>query len=248
FEWYKHPEERFPARVRRDTERRAEEKRSWEKANELMLAIDKALLLDEDGMVQFADVQQQLGDRYPNWTAGISNKLQYKNITLNFLVDISYGNDVLNGTKAAMVYYGLDPITVNRGETVVFDGLRSTGTTDDEGNIIYETNDSEVVLDQDYYQNIYSRIGENFVEDGSWVRLRYVTLTYDLPTKWFKDKISKLQFNVTGRNLFILTNYSGVDPEINTIGAAVMGTGSIGIDNLGTPSTKGIDFSIRLSF
>ena len=206
------------------------------------------LLLDQDGMVQFADVQQQLGDRYPNWTAGISNKLQYKNITLNFLVDISYGNDVLNGTKAAMVYYGLDPITENRGETVVFDGLRSTGTTDTNGNLIYEPNDSEVVLDQDYYQNIYSGIGENFVEDGSWVRLRYVTLTYDLPTKWFKDKISKLQFNVTGRNLFILTNYSGVDPEINTIGAAVMGTGSIGIDNLGTPSTKGIDFSIRLSF
>ncbi len=206
------------------------------------------LLLDQDGMVQFADVQQQLGDRYPDWTAGISNKLQYKNITLNFLVDISYGNDVLNGTKAAMVYYGLDPITVNRGETVVFDGLRSTGTTDDDGNIIYEPNDSEVVLDQDYYQNIYSRIGENFVEDGSWVRLRYVTLTYNLPTKWFKDKISMLQFNVTGRNLFILTNYTGVDPEINTIGAAVMGTGSIGIDNLGTPPTKGIDFSIRLNF
>ena len=49
FEWYKHPEDRFPARARRDTERRAAEKRSWEKANELMLAIEKALLLDENG-------------------------------------------------------------------------------------------------------------------------------------------------------------------------------------------------------
>ncbi|MCP4470432.1 MAG: hypothetical protein GY815_07060 [Gammaproteobacteria bacterium] len=48
FEWYKHPEDRSPARVRRDAERRAEEKRSWEKANELVLAIDKALLLDEN--------------------------------------------------------------------------------------------------------------------------------------------------------------------------------------------------------
>jgi hypothetical protein len=49
FEWYKHPQERLSARVLRDTELRAEEKRSWEKANELMLAIDKALLSGEDG-------------------------------------------------------------------------------------------------------------------------------------------------------------------------------------------------------
>ena len=58
FEWYKHPEERFPARVRRDTERRAEEKRSWEKANELMLAIDKALLLDEGGNGYAIEVEE----------------------------------------------------------------------------------------------------------------------------------------------------------------------------------------------
>ena len=206
------------------------------------------LLLDRDGMVQIDPNKQVLGDRYPDWTAGISNRLQYKNISLNFLIDISYGNDVLNATRAAMIYYGLDPITLNRGDSIVFDGLRSTGSTDADGNLIYEPNDTKVALDQDYYQKIYARVGENFVEDGSWVRLRYVTLTYDFPTKWFKNKISKLQLNITGRNLFILTNYSGVDPEINTIGAAVMGTGSVGIDNLGTPPTKGIDFSLRLTF
>ena len=147
-----------------------------------------------------------------------------------------------------MIYYGLDPMTLNRGESHVFEGLRSTGTTDADGQLIYEPNDRAVILDQEYYQDIYSTIGENFVEDGSWVRLRYVTLTYNLPSKWFGNKISMAQFNITGRNLIVLTNYSGVDPEINTIGAAVTGTGSIGIDNLGTPSTKGFDFSLKFTF
>ncbi len=58
FEWYKHPEERFPARVRRDTERQAEEKRSWERANELKMAIDKALQLDEDGNDYAIEVEE----------------------------------------------------------------------------------------------------------------------------------------------------------------------------------------------
>jgi len=58
FEWYKHPEDRFPARVHRDTEHRGEEKRSWEKANELMLAIDKALLLDENGNGYAIEVEE----------------------------------------------------------------------------------------------------------------------------------------------------------------------------------------------
>ncbi len=209
---------------------------------------DGNLLLRTDGMVQEAKTFQVLGDRYPTWTAGITNKLKYKNLVLNFLIDISQGNQVLNGTKAAMIFYGMDPMTLNRGESHMFEGLRSTGTFDDDRNLIYEPNTVPVILDQKYYQKTYSEIGENFVEDGSWVRLRYITLTYNLPKKWFGDKVSMAQLNVTGRNLIILTEYSGVDPEINTIGAAVMGTGSIGIDNLGTPSTKGFDVSVRFTF
>ena len=58
FEWYKHPEERYPARMRRETERQAEEKRSWEKANQLMQAIDKALLLDEGGNGYVIEVEK----------------------------------------------------------------------------------------------------------------------------------------------------------------------------------------------
>ncbi len=206
------------------------------------------LLLDDKGMVQVDTKQGNIGDRAPDWTLGITNTLKYKGFSLSFLWDIYYGNDVLNATKAAMVYYGLDPITLNRNTKKVFEGLRSTGNTDADGNIIYEKNTKEVVLDQDYYQDRYANVGENFVEDGSWLRLRYITLSYNFSKKLFKNKIQNAQIYVTGRNLLLFTKYSGIDPEVNTIGAAVKGTGSIGIDNLGTPSTKGFDLGIKVSF
>ena len=87
-----------------------------------------------------------------------------------------------------------------------------------------------------------------FVEDGSWVRLRYVTLSYNLPTRMFgKAPISNLQVFGTGRNLLLFTNYSGVDPEVSGSGAGVGGSGSFGFDNLGIPATRGFDIGLRLT-
>jgi hypothetical protein len=59
--------------------------------------------------------------------------------------------------------------------------------------------------------------------------------------------INSLQFYVTGRNLLLFTNYSGVDPEVSGSGAGVGGAGSFGFDNLGVPATRGVDFGLRLT-
>ena len=203
---------------------------------------DGNLLLDGKGMVQLDDQMALLGDRAPDWTLGITNGFDYKNLSLSFQWDVAYGNDVLNATKAATAFYGLSPETLNRNTEYVFEGLRQTGIVD--GEKVYEQNTLPVTLDQDYYQKKYATVGENFIEDGSWVRLRYISLSYNVP---FKDNI-KGQIFLTGRNLLIFTDYTGVDPEVNSIGAFVTGTGSIGIDNLGTPSTKGFDLGFKFTF
>ncbi len=200
------------------------------------------LLLDSKGMVKISSQLTMLGDREPDWTLGVTNTFDYKDFTLSFLWDISYGNDVVNATEAALVYYGLSPITLDRYTTHVFDGLRQAGFQD--GHIVYEPNDKEVILDQQYYQKKYGAVANNFIEDGSWIRLRYISLAYNIPFK----KNMKGQFYINARNMLIFTKYTGVDPEVNTIGASVKGTGSIGIDNLGTPSTKGIDLGFKFTF
>lgn len=197
------------------------------------------VLVESDGLpgreaAIFPDV-----NRVPEWTLGITNNMSYKNFNLSFLFDIVQGVDVYNATESALVFYGLSPITLDRGETTVIDGVNANG----------EPNTIEVTKDQEYYQNYYSRVADNFVEDGSFARLRYVTLSYNLPSTILdKLNIASAQLSVTGRNLLTITNYSGVDPEVNTFGAGISGAGSTGIDNLGTPGTKGVDLGLKFKF
>ncbi|MFI2742005.1 SusC/RagA family TonB-linked outer membrane protein [Zhouia sp. PK063] len=178
-------------------------------------------------------------NRVPKWTLGFSNNFNYKNFGLSFLVDVVQGNDVYNATKSALSYYGLASVTKDRDQTIIFDGVHDDGTP----------NTTEVTKDQSYYQNYYSQNAENFIEDGSFVRLRYITISYKLPQVFLnKLSINSAKISLTARNLFTITNYSGVDPEVNTFGAGIGGAGSMGIDNLGTPSTKGFDLGLKFNF
>lgn len=182
-----------------------------------------------------------LADREPDWIAGITNRIDYKNLELSFLFDFRIGGDVFNGTEYELVRSGLSTLTNNRNTSKVIKGVI------DNGDGTYSPNDKEVILDQNYYQNIYANNARNFIEDGSWIRLRYLTLQYSLP----KAIISKTPFTnfsvqITGKNLWLITNYSGMDPELSSGGAGVRGTGTNGIDYVGVPSTKGISIGINL--
>src|SRR5690606_16453866 len=140
---------------------------------------------------------------------------------------------------SALAYYGQSTITRNRGESIVLPGVRLDGSP----------NQTAVVMDQIYYQNYYSQNSENFVEDGSFARLRYVTLGYSFPrTVTEKLSIASLELYATGRNLLTITDYSGVDPDVNTFGAGISGAGSTYIDNLGTPNTIGFDLGLKFTF
>jgi hypothetical protein len=197
------------------------------------------LLLNNNGYPQVAPLLASIGDRNPDWLGGITNTLSYKTLSFSFLWDIRKGGDIYNATENFLVRSGQSTKTLNRGQSTVFEGIiESTG----------EPNTQSVELNQDYYQTIYPNNGYDFVEDGSWVRLRYATLAYSFPKRFFaKTPITNLQLSVTGRNLILITDYSGVDPEVSSAGAGVGGSGSFGLDNMGVPSTRGIDFGLRLT-
>jgi TonB-linked SusC/RagA family outer membrane protein len=198
------------------------------------------LLLNNLGYPQISAIKEIIGDRNPDFILGFTNSFQYKNFSFAFLWDFRIGGDIYNATENALVRSGLSTKTLERGSTTIFDGIiESSG----------ERNTREVVLDQNYYQLILRGNGPMFVEDGSWYRLRYATISYRVPKSVLeRAKIKGLEFYATGRNLILFTNYSGVDPEVSSGGAGVGGTGSMGMDNLGTPATKGVDFGLRLSF
>jgi TonB-linked SusC/RagA family outer membrane protein len=198
------------------------------------------LLLNNAGYPQVSPIKEIIGDRNPDYLVGITNTFQIKNFSFSFLWDIRLGGDIYNATESALVRSGLSTQTLDRGTTTVFDGIiESTG----------ERNTQSVVLDQNYYQVIHRGNGPLFVEDGTWYRLRYATLSYRVPKALLsRVRVNGLEVYATGRNLILLTNYSGVDPEVSSGGAGVGGTGSMGMDNLGVPATRGFDLGLRLNF
>lgn len=200
---------------------------------------DGEMIIQSNGYYILEDATYEDVQRLPDWSLGITNSVSFKNLKLSFLLDIVQGQEIYNATESALAYYGLSTNTLDRGETVVLNGV------DVNGNV----NQTPITKNQEFYQNYYSLNSENFIEDGSFARLRYVTLSYKFPQSVLdKLSLSSLELYATGRNLLTITDYSGVDPEINTFGAGISGAGSMYIDNLGTPNTQGFDLGLKFTF
>lgn len=186
-----------------------------------------------------------VGNREPDFIGGWNNSFTYKNWDLSFLFDFRKGGDVYNASEYLMTVNGISKQTENRGEKVSF-----TGSVLDAATGQYSIKTTEVVADEKYYKDIYSKHTPNFIEKVNWFRLRSVNLSYSLPKELLaKSKFIKgATFNANGSNLWLLTNYSGVDPETSAAGAGVVGSGSVGVDYAGVPATAGFTFGVNLKF
>jgi hypothetical protein len=109
---------------------------------------------------------------------------------------------------------------------------------------------NNIVLVPSVQTNYYTGISEElFIEkDINWLRLRDVTLNYVLPEKLLKRQnlVKKASVFVTGTDLFLVSNYSGLDPIVNGNTAAVGGSGAAGIDYGNFPIPRGINFGVRI--
>jgi len=182
-----------------------------------------------------------IGNPNPNYLLGIRNSLTYKGATLSFLWDIRQGGDVWNGTEAVLTNIGMTMRTVERGQQRVFEGVRQDGTP----------NTQAVTLTQANWFQANGRatgaagVHEQFIEDGSWVRLRDVNLSYRLPGKWFgKGLVKGVELTAFGRNLLLFTKYSGVDPENSLYGLSP----AQGLDYFGNPNTRSAGLSLNATF
>lgn len=186
-----------------------------------------------------------VGNREPDFLGGLSNSFTFQNWNLSFLFDFRKGGDIYNGTEYLLTAYGLSKETENRGSTISFTGMSLNPATEQ-----YESVTREVVADEKYYRDIYLNNSPFFIEDVNWLRLRSISLAYSLPEtvtnriKFLKDAT----LTATGTNLLLFTNYSGMDPETSAAGAGVIGSGSVGIDYAGIPSTAGFTLGLNVKF
>ncbi len=196
------------------------------------------IIVDADGMPELSQVEVELGSALPEWTAGITNTFTYKGITLSALLDIKHGGIMWNGTKGVLQYFGTHGVTENRGEQKVFDAVKADGSE----------NTTAITLDEDWYTGLgngWYGPSSQFIEDAGWVRLKEVSLSYDLPKALLGNGFVKsLSLSFTGKNLWVDTDYTGVDPETSLMGAS----NAQGLDYFNMPGTKSYVFGLKMSF
>lgn len=153
--------------------------------------------MDGDGVITTKD-RGEIGNGTPKWFGGLTNTFSFKGIDLSFMFQFNYGNDVYNATR-----------------------IYTSQTQDQRSNMMAEiadrwtpTNASNTIPSWDGYvkNEIYSR----FIEDGSFLRLKNLAVGYTFPQRWTrKIYVQKLRLYFSAQNLFVVSGYSGYDPEVN---------------------------------
>ena len=209
---------------------------------------DGQVVVDENGYPKIDPNKNKLiGNREAKFQAGLNSSMNIYGVQFSFLFDGRFGGDVLNVTGRNMISNGNSKMLEQyRGRQVVFEGV--TEHTDDAGNVYYEQNTKPITLDYNTIINYFYQVSTNFIEDGSYIRLSYVTLGYDFAKLMKQQNFFKgLKLNFTCNNVFLLTKYTGTDPVCNA-STGQGGTGSAGIDNSPIPNTRSYNISLTASF
>lgn len=178
--------------------------------------------LNSDGAINSMD-QVITGNPNPNFIFGGSTNLAYKNFDFSAFLSGSQGNDVYNISRLSFE----NPL----GQRNLLEGVANRWTS---------TNPSNQYVSAAVAGRL--PITDYAMEDGSYVRLKNITLGYTLPTI---KGISRARIYVSGNNLLTLTKYSGFDPEVNTYAGS---NTAIGIDNLVYPQARSFLGGIQLTF
>jgi len=204
------------------------------------------LLLDASGLPQVSSAASVVGNPYPKWLMNINNTLTYKGITFSFLWDIRQGGDIWNGTEQSLNTKGKSAATADRNQTFDVSGVYDVGTPNaGQAHTTHMPGYDGSGADYFTYYKGQNGADESAIQDGSWIRLRSVGLSYRLDlTKGEKKFVFKyVELGLSARNLWLKTKYTGVDPETSLTGA---GSNIKGFDYFNNPGTK--SYFINLKF
>lgn len=195
----------------------------------------------ETGKVQFEDVngdgkfttsadRKIVGNANPDFYGGLTNTLNYKGVDLMFMFQYSYGNDQLNWTQFFMQH----------------GGSRATNYSDSQLKRWQNPGDITNVPKLNAANFASDLRPSRFVEDGSYLRLKNISLSYQIPLKFTsKLHISSARIYVSGQNVLTFTKYSGLDPEVTGTASTSL---TQGVEFFTTPSPRVFMSGINISF
>ena len=207
--------------------------------------------INGDGKITVDDMTN-IGNPWPKLTLGFTNTFIYKGFELSALIIGSYGNDVYN----YIAQDASNPNNINLSRNLFTDVMQYAKLLDDGNGKVALANPGttipRITSDQIASDNDYAKITSRFVEDGSYLRLKNVSLSYSFPAKLLGNTkvIKGLKATVGAQNLVTLTHYTGYDPEVGSY----VGTGSasdnqaIGIDFGRYPLTRMYNVAVSVNF
>ena len=194
-----------------------------------------AIIVDASGLPVQGDFKA-FGSVLPTLFGGLNNEFSYKDLTFSFLIDYNYGNKVLSMTSYYSYVRGLNKATLAGRETGVTTGVTATGSAN-----------TVAAAAQTYYTAVAQRITKTHVLDGDFIKLRQVSLGYNIPQNYLKSLkiIQSAQISFVGRNLLCLMKKTdNIDPEA-TFGSNI---NYYGIEGTNLPSTRSYGVNLNVKF
>lgn len=203
-----------------------------------------------DGVITEAD-QTHIGNPWPKLSGGFTNTFSYKGIELSILITGVYGNDVYNAIRQL----SLNPNNVNLSRNFLAEMFNNAKLTGDAANPALENPDAtipRITTSGIASENNQNKVSSFFVEDGSYLRLKNISLSYSLPSKYldYAKFVRGLRVGVGVQNLLTLTKYKGYDPEVGayTGAGASANNQAIGLDYGRYPLTPLYTVNVSVNF
>jgi TonB-linked SusC/RagA family outer membrane protein len=199
-----------------------------------------------DGKIDEED-RDFIGNPEPKFSYGLNNYFSYKGFDLNIFLNGVYGNEIYNQLRKNFTnpMHNSGMLKETTGIAVV-EMIDPAGANDDIANVRVANPGAVIQRITSADANDNNRMSDRFIEDGSYLRIKNVSLGYTLPKKWLSGwQIENLRVYANIQNLYTFTKYTGYDPEIGAYHQNVL---TRGIDYARYPSQRIYTFGLNITF
>lgn len=182
----------------------------------------------DSNQLQTVEELQKVGNANPDFNLGFRNSFSWKGVSLGFLISARIGGEVMSATQAILDRYGVS---------------EASAIARDNGGVPVNFGKMDAQYFYEYIGNGDTGMLSNYVYSATNVRLQELTVGYNLPKKWFNEKVD-MTVSFVGRNLWMIYNKAPFDPEA----IAFTGTYYQGLDYFMQPSMRNVGFSVRMNF